>query len=139
MSNIEVQLIVEGQTEQTFVRELLGPYMASKKIFLHPALVGKPGHKGGNIRFERVKQDIINFLKQRSDTYVSTMLDYFQIDSEWPGCRQIREKLQRGTRLSAEEKAEIIEKETKRVLCDSLPMLNVKDRFVPYIQMHEID
>jgi hypothetical protein len=72
MNSIEIYIIVEGQTEQTFVRDVLAPQMANKGIYLYPALIGKPGHKGGNIRFDRVKQDIGHFLKQRNDTYMGT-------------------------------------------------------------------
>ncbi|MBN2315599.1 MAG: hypothetical protein JXM79_16845 [Sedimentisphaerales bacterium] len=52
MSNISVYIIVEGQTEQTFVRDLLAPEMGGQGIFLYPVLIGKPGHKGGNVQFE---------------------------------------------------------------------------------------
>ena len=85
MSNITVYIIVEGQTEQTFVRELLAPEMGYQGIFLHPVLIGKPGHKGGDIRFERAKEDIGRFLKQRSSTHISTMFDYFRLEPSWPG------------------------------------------------------
>ena len=51
MSSVEVFVVVEGQTEQTFVRDVLAPWMADKRIYMHAALIGKPGHKGGDIRF----------------------------------------------------------------------------------------
>ena len=38
---------VEGQTEQTFIREVLAPWLAAEGIFLTARLIGKPGHKGG--------------------------------------------------------------------------------------------
>jgi hypothetical protein len=82
MSNVNIYIVVEGQTEQTFVRDVLAPTMAQKGIYLHPALIGEPGHKGGNIRIARAKKDIGHFLKQRNDTYVSMMFDYFRIDSK---------------------------------------------------------
>ena len=80
MSSVTVYVIVEGQTERTFVRDVLAPEMALKKIYPLPVLTGKPGHKGGNVQFDRVKGEIGTFLKQRSDTYISTMFDYFRID-----------------------------------------------------------
>lgn len=46
MNNVEIYIVVEGQTEQTFVRHILAPDMAGKGFFLHAALIGKPGHKG---------------------------------------------------------------------------------------------
>ncbi len=34
MSSIEVYIVVEGKTEQTFVRDVLTPYMAPQGIYL---------------------------------------------------------------------------------------------------------
>lgn len=44
---VDLHIIVEGQTEQTFVRELLAPHLGHHGVFAVPRLVGKPGHKGG--------------------------------------------------------------------------------------------
>jgi len=82
MNSVDIYIVVEGPTEQTFVRDVLAPQMAHEGIYLHPVLIGKPGHKGGDVRFIRAKNDIGNFLRQRSDTYISTMFDYFRIDSK---------------------------------------------------------
>ena len=62
MSRVRVYIVVEGPTEQTFIRDVLAPELAIKNIFLHPVLIGKSGHKGGDIHFERAKNDIGNFL-----------------------------------------------------------------------------
>ena len=131
MSNIDVYVIVEGQTEQTFVRDVLAPEMAHKGIFLHPTQIGKPGHKGGDIRFERAKGDIGRFLKQRPGTYISTMFDYFRLESSWPG------NMPGGT--TAIEKAEAIEAATLGKIKESFPGHNVDGRFIPYIEMHEFE
>ena len=85
MNSVDIYIVVEGPTEQTFVRDVLAPYMAQKRIYLYPVLIGKPGHRGGDVRFVRAKNDIGIFLKQRNDTYISTMFDFFRIDSNWPG------------------------------------------------------
>ena len=105
MNNAEVCIICEGQTERTFIRDVLAPEMSYKGIFLHPSLIGKPGHKGGHVHFERAKSDIEKFLKQRPDTYVSTMFDYFRLAPNWPGN-------QFNGRPAATEKAEKIETAT---------------------------
>jgi hypothetical protein len=107
MSNVEIYIVVEGQTEQTFVRDVPAPQMAHKGIYLHPALIGKPGHKGGDIRFDRAKNDIGNFLRQRKDTYISTMFDYFRIDSKWPGRRKIHQQIKNGGSLSVKRMATV--------------------------------
>ena len=139
MSSAVVMLVVEGQTEQTFVRELLAPYLAERQVYLQAALIGKPGHKGGNIRWERAQVDIGNFLRQRSDTYVSTMLDYFRIDADWPGLDQVRQQQAGGVLLNAHRKAAIVEQAMKRMASTAFTALAGERRFIPYIEMHEFE
>lgn len=139
VNSVEVCVVVEGQTEQTFVRHVLGPEMAKRGIFFHAALIGKPGHKGGAVRFERAARDIGIFLAQRADTFVSTMVDFFRIDPEWPGRREVERSLQSGTRLTAAQKAEILETATHNEISAAYPALRAAERFVPYIEMHEFE
>lgn len=133
MSDAEVYIIVEGQTEQTFIRELLAPMLSYSSIYLHPVLIGKPGHKGGDIRFDRAKSDIGNFLKQRSDTYISTMFDYSRIEKSWPGRVHVQNS------DTAVEKARKIEHETLSEIKKMFPQQNIEKRFIPYIEMHEFE
>ncbi len=133
MSNVEVYVIVEGSTEQTFIREALGPNLSCKGIFLHPVLIGKPGHKGGNVTFERAKNDIGKLLKQRSDIYVSTMFDYFRIETNWPGRSDIQ------SNDTATKKAEKMEDKTLLEIKKLFPDKNIEKRFIPYIEMHEFE
>lgn len=139
MSSIEIYIVVEGQTEQTFVRDVLAPSMVHKGIFLYPALIGKPGHKGGDIRFDKAKNDIGHFLRQRNDTYISTMFDYFRIDSQWPGKAEVLRQTQNGTALTASHKAEILEAATSNEIVKTFPGCNTENRFVSYIEMHEFE
>jgi len=140
MSNITAYIIVEGKTERTFIWEILAPYLACKGIYLHPCLIGDPGHKGGDVRFEgRAKSEVGKFLKQRKDTYVSTMLDFYKIDSCWPGLNELKIRLNQGEQLSVPEKAKVIEKATFIAIHSLYPQLNVHNRFIPYIQMHEFE
>lgn len=81
---IEVIAIVEGKTEQVFVESVLQPYLAQQNIFISATQVSKPGQKGGDVRFSRVSRDIERHLKQRPDTYVTTLVDYYGV-KEWPG------------------------------------------------------
>lgn len=139
MNNLSIYIIVEGKTEQTFVRYVLAPTLANKKIFLHPVLIGKPGQKGGNVSFERAKRDIGLLLKQRRNTYISTMFDFSQIDPKWPGREEIQKKTNKGTILTAAEKASILEKETHNEAVNLFSKYDAASRFIPYIQMHEFE
>lgn len=138
MSSVQIYIVVEGQTEQTFVRDVLAPAIAPKGIYLSATLIGKPGHKGGN-SFVRAKGDIGTFLKQRNDTYVTTMFDYFCIDSNWPGVQDVQQKTRNGTALAAIEKANILESAMHDEIISAFPSNNSENRFIPYIEMHEFE
>lgn len=139
MNSVAIHIVVEGSTEQTFVRDVLAPWMAPKGIYLYPALIGKPGHKGGDIRFDKAKNDIGNFLRQRNDTYITTMFDYFRIDSEWPGKADALRQVKDGTTLTASQKARMLEVATSNEILRTFPGCDAENRFVPYIEMHEFE
>ncbi|MBW1650287.1 MAG: DUF4276 family protein [Deltaproteobacteria bacterium] len=139
MNRITINIIVEGQTEQHFVKTVLAPYMSAKGIDLYASILGKPGHKGGNVSFKRVKKHIEIFLKQRQDTYISTMLDYFKIDSDWTGKAEAEDRIKGGLSVTAEDKANILENATFKEIEKDLSDYNVKKRFIPYFSMYEFE
>jgi len=134
MNNVAAVIVLaEGPTEQVFIKTLLSQYFAVKGIFLTPILLSKPGQKGGDVRFIRAQKDIGNHLKQRHDTYITLMVDYYGINKDWPGFEE--SKRQSGHR----NKAEIINRETEKIIQTLFPDQNRGCRFIPYISMHEIE
>jgi hypothetical protein len=131
---IEIVVLVEGQTEKIFVEELLCqyPYIVDKNICLRPIIFTKPGEKGGDIRFSRAERDIGNHLKQRTDTYVTLMMDYYGI-KEWPGLTESKRQREYF------KKAEIINIETEKEVQKLFPEQNRGHRFIPYVSMHETE
>lgn len=131
MSN--VYIVVEGQAEQTFVRDVLAPYMAIRGVYLFPRLIGKPGHKGGNIKFDRACNDLRKLLPQRPDIYISTMFDFSRIDSNWPGRKHLTNS------MTVEQKATVLEQATADEIIRLYAGYNPAQRFIPYIEMHEFE
>ena len=109
---ITVYIIVEGKTELSFITQKLTSDFGKLNIYLLPTIIGKPNHKGGNVNFERFANDFKKFLKQNFDTYISTMFDLYGLDSDWPGLKELKNKLKSGLTMSAHEKAEFLEKKT---------------------------
>lgn len=133
MSNhIEVMIIVEGKTEEVFVNSLLQPYLANRNIFVTATQVTKPGQKGGDVKFSRVKKDLKIHLKQRSDTYVTTLVDYYGI-KEWPGIDQVP----RGA--APAQIADIVNKATKEKVVELFGDQQAERRFIPFIALHEFE
>lgn len=133
MSNyIEVIVIVEGKTEQIFIDSILAPYLGHKNIGMRATQVSKPGQKGGDVRFIRVKRDVRNHLKQRSDTYVSTFVDYYGI-KEWPGLDEVTPQ------ATPSQIAETLNEAAKNQVVDLFPEIQAEHRFIPYIAIHEFE
>jgi len=129
---IEVVAIVEGRSEQIFVEALLQPYLAQKMIFIVATQVTKPGQKGGDVKFDRVKKDLGIHLKQRSDTYVTTFIDYYGT-KEWPGIDEIPSNLQ------PEQIAKYLNHKTKIAVNALFTEQQSERRFIPYMSIHEFE
>lgn len=133
MSNfIEVIAIVEGKAEEIFVNSLLQPYLAQKMVFMTATQVSKPGQKGGDVRFERVKKDLEIHLKQRADTYVTTLVDFYGV-REWPGIDLVP------ANASPAKIAEIVNGATQATVVELFAAQRADRRFIPHMAIHEFE
>lgn len=81
-----IYLLVEGQTEEAFVRELLTPHYARMGLYLTPIIVStSPGHKGGMVSYSKVKPQIQRLCRQDADARVSTLFDLYALPTDFPG------------------------------------------------------
>lgn len=130
-SMVRVHIICEGQTEETFINEVLMPEFSKKGIYLYPALIGRPGHKGGNVKYSRMKTDIENRLNDE-EAYCTTFFDFYGLDSNFPG----KEIALGYTDLS--KKKQILEEQFVQNLIQDIGENNLR-RFIPYVQMYEFE
>ncbi|MEA3468285.1 MAG: DUF4276 family protein [Thermodesulfobacteriota bacterium] len=134
MSNcVNIVAIVEGKTEEIFIKDILYPYLATKNIFIIPILVSKPGQKGGDVKFIRVKKDIERHLKQRPDTYLTIFVDFYGIQSDWPGIGDAE------SISLPKDKAECVNQATMEKVVEHFGEQNADRRFIPYIAMYEFE
>jgi hypothetical protein len=86
-----VHVLVEGQTEETFIRDVLGPHLTGRGIYLTPVLVAtkriKSGlkFKGGLNRYEPFRRDLQRLLGDTNAAAVTTMIDYYGLPEDFPG------------------------------------------------------
>jgi hypothetical protein len=81
-----VYLLVEGQTEEAFVRELLEPHYARLGMYLTPIIVRtSPGHKGGVVSYAKIKPQLQRLCSHDDGAYVSTMIDLYALPQDFPG------------------------------------------------------
>ncbi len=119
-------IVVEGQTEQEFVHQCLAPYLLSKYGIssVSARLIGKPGHKGGNVRYVRLLTDLTILLRE-PDVVVSTFIDFFKLASDFPKADSCRKYNHTEDRIACLEQG-LLE-------AVGAPM------FIPYIQRHEFE
>jgi Domain of unknown function (DUF4276) len=129
---IEVIVVGEGQTEESFIRDVLAPQLANQEIFLSPRLIRTSSlSRGGALSWDRVRRFLRNTLRERADTYVATFFDLYGLDSDFPGAgdgSQIRDPLARAAWLEQRLHAAVVEEAQCR-----------SDRFLPHLQPHEFE
>jgi hypothetical protein len=131
-SYAEVVVLVEGPTEQQFIKQLLSPYLAQRGVYLTPIILDKPGEKGGDVKFARAKNDIEKHLKQRQDTWLTLLVDYYGIRSDWPGYVESKKQ------AAHTRKAQIMNQATHEKVKKLFPDHNSDLRFIPYLSMYEL-
>lgn len=129
----EVIVLVEGQTERRFIREILAPYFSPRFIFLKPIILRKPGASGGDVKFARARKDMGIHLKQRRDTWLTLLIDYYGIRSDWPGYEESKNLPRHDL------KAKAMCEHTARKVEALFAAQDAARRFIPYVSMHEFE
>ena len=129
---LRVHVICEGPTEEMFVNEVLAPSFMFRDIFLRPSVLGQPGKKGGDVRYERLRADLRNRLRGDSTSLCTTLFDFYGLPTNFPG-RNEAAKFQ-----EPKDKAySVCTALTTKVQHDIGE--NSARRFIPYVQMHEFE
>lgn len=126
-----VHVICEGQSEEMFVNEVLAEHLLRRGLYVYPSLIGKPGHKGGNVRTERLLFDIRARLADGT-AYCTTFFDFYGLSMDFPGRRDAVALA--GVRAKAQCVREALTASVTAQLGEA-----VGQRFFPYVQMHEFE
>ena len=84
-------VLVEGQTEEKFVKEVLTPHLHNYGKHLIPTIVNtkkvKSGSnfKGGLVSYGQVRRDLMRLLGDTSALCVTTMFNLYGLPNEFPG------------------------------------------------------
>ena len=121
---VEVVVIVEGPTELNFVKSILAPYMLERNVILTPSILSKPGQKGGDVKFAYARNDIEKHLKQRRDTWITFLIDYYGIRGDWPGYSESKRQ------TNHVKKAEVMNQATAQEVQRLFAGWNVEKRLI---------
>ena len=131
---------VEGETEESFVSQVLAPHLAGFGYTQVSArLLGNArirDRRGGIRGWNSVRNDILNHLREDTSCLVTTMVDYYalpQIGAKaWPGREQAGE-------LPFALKAPTVQNAILADIASTMGHNFNPARFVPYVMMHEFE
>jgi hypothetical protein len=124
-------VLVEGQSEERFVKDVLGPPMLEQDLVLIPTLIvtkvvkSGPNFKGGVSGYQKIRRDLTKLLGDSSAAVVTTMLDYYALPDDFPGMATRPS----GTALI---RAQYVE---TAIMSD----LGSPRNFLPYLSLHEFE
>ncbi len=124
-------IICEGQTEEQFVREVLAKHLLAYGIDVRAPLIGRPGHKGGAVNWDRMADDLVRLLRGEARAVATTLIDYYGLDGEFPGVVEAK------TKGSSAAKAQAVQVAMAQAAYEHLKL--GPERFLPYVQMHEFE
>lgn len=125
-----VLILVEGQTEERFVKNVLRHTLWAKAIDIIPKIITTkrvkkgPDFKGGITEYQKVKNDLRRLLGDTAVVFVTTFIDYYGLPPDFPGM---------STRPNGSplERARHVETEWERK--------TAHPRFRAYLMIHEFE
>lgn len=139
---IRINFIVEGPTEEIFVRDMLKEPLALKGIYVKARSVEfrrrpikgakyiKAGkqfkiRRGGLLDYYKAKNDINRWISEDREAYITTMFDFYALPDNFPKYDDAKRY------TDPYKKVKLLEDAFKDEVRNS--------RFIPYIQLHEFE
>lgn len=129
---IRLHVVVEGQTEETFVNRVLANHLGQFNISVDARCVETSRrrakiYRGGVREYARLRRDLILWMKedQNNDAHFTTMCDFYALPKEFPFYDESRNIVSLYERVARLEQA----------FKDDLQ----HPRFTPYLQLHEFE
>lgn len=125
-----VLVLVEGQTEERFVKDVLCPHLWPRGIDTIPKVVTTkrvkrgPDFKGGITDYKKAENDLRRLLNDTGAASVTTFIDYYGLPADFPG-------IDSRPPVSPHDRARHVEKEWTKAINHS--------RFHPYLMVHEFE
>jgi hypothetical protein len=124
-------ILVEGQTEERFVKDVLAPTFVNRDLYFSPTILvtkrvkNGPNFKGGVTNFRKFQNDAQRLLNSAAGALVTTILDYYGLPTDFPGMTS-RPSGSPLTRVAHVEQA-ILEK------------FGSPSNFIPFLALHEFE
>lgn len=126
-----LHLLVEGQTEEIVVSNVIGPYLADRGWTVSHSIVttkrpaGGPNYKGGVSGWIKIEREIKLLLRDSSLNVLTTLFDFYAFPPDGPGMADIPPG------LSPHDRVSHVEQSMANAASDR--------RFVPHLILHELE
>lgn len=123
-------ILAEGQTEETFIRDVIEPHLLNFNVYLHCTILktkrmrDAPDHTGGVTSYQRFKNDITRLLRDGNIVAVTTFLDFYGLPGDFPG----RDSLPPG---SCFDRVTFVEEQISKDINNH--------KFIPFLALHEFE
>lgn len=124
-------MLVEGQSEEIFVKRVLAPFLEQRGVFVQPPVVlwtkrlpSGGGYRGGISNWNQVRRSLLP-LTHDTEAYVTTLLDFYGLPNDFPGY--------------ANAKAPGNPRDHVRTLQDRFAAEIGHPRFIPFLALHEFE
>jgi hypothetical protein len=123
-------MLVEGQSEEIFVKQTLAPHLLQHGVFVQPIvlwtkrLASGGGYRGGVSSWNQIRRSLLP-LTSDTDAWVTTLLDFYGLPEDMPGYQDALlpgNPRERVTGLETRLAAEINHQ-----------------RFIPFLALHEFE
>jgi hypothetical protein len=129
---IRLYVLVEGDTEEGFVKRVLGPHLDAREVFTTPIIVSTSRdhagrkHKGGGY-WKDWRKDLERLTRSQPGPEVrfSTLFDLYGLPGDFPQLDDHRDV------VDTTRRAELLERAMAEVVDDR--------RLIPYLQRHEFE
>lgn len=127
-----VLILVEGQTEERFVKDLLAPTYWNINLFIEPTLLitkrvkDGPNFKGGVTNFAKFENDVRRLLNNSGNALITTFIDYYALPNDFPGMNS------RPVNCSSLECVQYLENEIHKYFGSPI-------NFLPFLALHEFE
>ena len=131
----KILVLVEGQTEETFIKNVLSRHLSSFNIAITPIILRTKRteagvtFKGGVSTYQRIEKQLLNLLADSSANLVTTMLDYYGFPTI--------SGIPRAATGSASAKAESMERSIEQAIGSTHQ--GSPARFRAYLSLHEFE
>jgi len=124
-------MLVEGQSEEIFVKQTLAPYLAERGVYVQSPIVlwtkrisSGGGYRGGVSNWHQIRRSLAP-LTFDSDAWVTTLLDFYGLPDDVPGYQVARGPGNPRDNVAALQEQLVAE-------------IN-RPRFIPFLALHEFE